>query len=45
MKLFTLAGALLLTLALGIVAGTPETVAKCAQSHTGKALREHIKIG
>ena len=27
-----------------IVAGTPETVAKCAQSHTGKALREHIKI-
>jgi len=26
-----------------IVAGTPEAVAKCAQSHTGKALREHLK--
>ena len=27
-----------------IVAGTPETVARCAQSHTGKALRIHMKI-
>jgi excinuclease ABC subunit A len=26
-----------------IVAGTPEAVAKCAHSHTGKALREHLK--
>ena len=26
-----------------IVAGTPEAVARCAQSHTGKALREHLK--
>jgi len=26
-----------------IVAGTPEAVAKCAQSHTGKALREHLR--
>jgi excinuclease ABC subunit A len=26
-----------------IVAGTPEAVAKCAQSHTGKALRDHLK--
>ena len=26
-----------------IVAVTPEAVAKCAQSHTGKALREHLK--
>ncbi|HTI72356.1 MAG TPA: excinuclease ABC subunit UvrA [Candidatus Limnocylindria bacterium] len=26
-----------------MVAGTPETVAKCAQSHTGQALREHLK--
>jgi excinuclease ABC subunit A len=25
-----------------IVAGTPEAVAKCAQSHTGKALRKHL---
>jgi excinuclease ABC subunit A len=25
-----------------IVAGTPEAVAKCAQSHTGKALRERL---
>jgi excinuclease ABC subunit A len=25
-----------------IVAGTPEAVARCAQSHTGKALREHL---
>jgi excinuclease ABC subunit A len=26
-----------------IVAGTPETVAKCAKSYTGKALREHLE--
>ena len=26
-----------------IIAGPPETVAKCAQSHTGKALREHLR--
>src|SRR5215468_3624343 len=26
-----------------IIAGTPEAVAKCAQSHTGKALRKHLK--
>lgn len=26
-----------------IVAGTPEAVARCAQSHTGRALREHLK--
>jgi excinuclease ABC subunit A len=26
-----------------IVAGTPEAVAKCAQSHTGKALRKHLQ--
>jgi excinuclease ABC subunit A len=26
-----------------IIAGTPEAVAKCAQSYTGKALREHLK--
>jgi excinuclease ABC subunit A len=27
-----------------LVAGTPETVAKCPQSHTGRALRQHLKI-
>lgn len=26
-----------------IVAGTPETVAACSQSHTGRALRDHLK--
>ena len=26
-----------------IVAGTPEAVTRCAQSHTGKALRGHLK--
>ncbi|MCW5557583.1 MAG: excinuclease ABC subunit UvrA [Verrucomicrobiae bacterium] len=26
-----------------LVAGTPETVAACAQSHTGRALRDHVK--
>jgi excinuclease ABC subunit A len=26
-----------------IVAGTPEAVARCAKSHTGRALRQHLK--
>jgi hypothetical protein len=25
-----------------IVAGTPETVASCSESHTGRALRGHL---
>ncbi|HAB17191.1 MAG TPA: hypothetical protein DCE44_12165, partial [Verrucomicrobiales bacterium] len=26
-----------------LVAGTPETVAACAKSHTGRALRNHLE--
>jgi hypothetical protein len=26
-----------------IVAGTPETVSACEKSHTGRALRDHLK--